>query len=446
MVLANPGLLWRKTNAPISSSRTDDIWFATAEIGWAVNSNGQILKTEDGGNNWVVQLQDTSVYLRCIGFAGTQFGWAGTVSGARRLFTTRDGGATWTTVGNLPDKPTKVCGISVVDEQVIYASGTNDPSDDPAVLRTRDGGATWDSIDMRAHASLLVDIHFQNRNRGWVVGGRDVIACPGRRATRDVVRPVVLFTEDGGNTWTDLIPANAKRRFPLGEWGWKLFFLDDRIAFISLENFVDGAILKSVDGGKSWDRLRINDRQRNSNLEGVGFISEGTGWVGGWGDIDFVGGFTSQTQDGGENWDNANEVGFRLNRFRFFGKPITVGYASGDTVYKYSTVPAIMAPALMAAAPSLIRTLHPAILSAGREDVVIDIPQNAHSLSATVWDRFGNRVELLSERMPSPGLRTIRWTPGHPVATHLLGNTGVLRVAVDDFVESRLVALGHVEA
>jgi photosystem II stability/assembly factor-like uncharacterized protein len=256
MALANPGLLWRKTNAPISSSRTDDIWFATSDVGWAVNSNGQIVKTEDGGNSWTVQLQDTSVYLRCIGFAGTQFGWAGTVSGPRRLFATRDGGATWTTVANLPDKPTKVCGISVVDEQVIYASGTNDPSDDPAVLRTRDGGATWDLIDMSAHASLLVDIHFQDRNRGWVVGGRDVIACPGRRATRDVVRPVVLFTEDGGTTWTDLIPVNAKRRFPLGEWGWKIFFLNDRIAFISLENFVDGAILKSVDGGKSWDRLR----------------------------------------------------------------------------------------------------------------------------------------------------------------------------------------------
>jgi photosystem II stability/assembly factor-like uncharacterized protein len=51
--LANADLLWRKTNAPIFSSRTDDIWFATTEVGWAVNSNGQILKTEDGGNNWV---------------------------------------------------------------------------------------------------------------------------------------------------------------------------------------------------------------------------------------------------------------------------------------------------------------------------------------------------------------------------------------------------------
>jgi hypothetical protein len=28
---------------------------------------------------------------------------------------------------------------------------------------------------------------------------------------------------------------------------------------------------------------------------------------------------------GGKTWDNANEVGFRLNRFRFFGNPVTVG-------------------------------------------------------------------------------------------------------------------------
>jgi hypothetical protein len=295
MALANPGLLWRKTNAPLSSSRTDDIWFTTSEVGWAVNSNGQILKTEDGGNNWTVQLQDTSVYLRCIGFAGTQLGWAGTVSGARRLFATRDGGATWTAVGNLPDKPT------------------------------------------------------------------------------------------------------------------------------------------------------INDRQRNSNLEGIGFISEDTGWVGGWGDIDFIGGFTSQPQNGGNNCDNANEVGFRLNRFRFFGNPVTVGYASGDTVYKYSTVPSVIAPALMAGAPSLIRTLHPAIVSPGGEEMVIDVPQNARSLSASVWDRFGNRVELLSESKLRPGPRTIRWNPKDPDVAHLLGNTGVFRAAVDDFVESRLVALGQTE-
>jgi photosystem II stability/assembly factor-like uncharacterized protein len=278
MTLPDPALVWRKTNASVASSRTDDIWFATPDIGWAVNSNGQILKTDDGGKSWNEQHKDSSVYLRCVGFAGTntKVGWVGSISPDSRLFVTRDG-ATWNTVDNLPPKPSKICGISVVDDQVIYASGTNDPRDDPAVLKTTDGGANWTSIDMTARASLLVDIHFQTRDRGWVVGGRDVVACPGRRATRDVVRPVVLFTKDGGNSWTDLIPQNAKKRFPHGEWGWKIFFLNDRVAFVSLENFLDGAILKSVDGGMTWERVRINDRQRNADLEAVGFVSEDKG-------------------------------------------------------------------------------------------------------------------------------------------------------------------------
>ena len=441
MTVPNPALLWRKTNAPVASSRTDDIWFASPESGWAVNSNGQILKTDDGGNSWAVQHQDGSVYLRCVGFAGVSAGWVGSITPARRLFRTNNGGAAWSVVDNLPSKPAKICGISVVDEQVVYASGTNDPRDDPAIVKTTDGGTTWTSIDMSAHAALLVDIHFQTRDRGWVVGGRDAVACAGRRATRDVVRPVVLFTEDGGTSWTDLIPRSAERNFPYGEWGWKIFFVDNRVAFVSLENFLDGAILKSTDGGVTWNRLRINDRQRNSNLEGVGFIAEDIGWVGGWGDIGFAGGFTSQTQDGGNNWENANEVGFRLNRFRFFGNPVAVGYASGDTIYKYSTE-AVGPPHVMAlAAPTLLKTVQRLAVSSGAADVVVDVPQGARSLNVNVWDRFGNHLELVAQERPNAGQRIIHWNPGDAVAAHLLGNTAIIRVAIDDRIESSLVSL-----
>ena len=43
---------WRRTNAPTASSRTDDIWFIDPRVGWAVNSDGNIIKTEDGGGTW----------------------------------------------------------------------------------------------------------------------------------------------------------------------------------------------------------------------------------------------------------------------------------------------------------------------------------------------------------------------------------------------------------
>jgi photosystem II stability/assembly factor-like uncharacterized protein len=439
----NPGLLWSKTNAPVASSRTDDIWFANPDLGWAVNSDGQIINTTDGGNSWSVQHQDSSVYLRCVQFSGTKIGWAGTVSGPRRLFSTRDGGANWKVVDNLPPKPAKICGLAVVDDKTVYASGSNDPVDDPAVLKTTDGGATWKLIDMTPHASLLVDIHFQTRDRGWVVGGKDMVACPGRRPTRDSVKPVVLFTNDGGATWKDLIPANMKRRFPFGEWGWKIFFLNDTVAFVSLENFLDGAFLKSTDGGMTWERLRINDRQRNSNLEGIGFISEQVGWVGGWGDVSFRGGFTSQTMDGGANWDNANEVGFRLNRFRFFGNPVTVGYASGDTVYKFSTQPVSPAPLAAAPAPTpkLLRRVQPAMLAAGFREPVIDVPQGAGALRVDVWDRFGTHLELVNETNPAAGERKVQVDPQAAAAAGMLGNTAVLRVTVDNQVESHLVSI-----
>jgi photosystem II stability/assembly factor-like uncharacterized protein len=432
-------LQWRKTNAPVATSRTDDIWFVSPDVGWAVNSNGQILNTTDGGRTWAMQHQDGTAYLRCVGFANKTTGWVGAISSTPRMFRTVNG-TSWSVVDNLPPKPVKICGISVVDEQVIYASGTNDPRDDPAVIKTTDGGATWTSIDMRAQAAMLIDIHFQTRDRGWVVGGRDVVACPGRRATREVVRPVVLFTENGGATWTDLIPRSAARTFPLGEWGWKLFFLDDRTAFVSLENFLDGAFLKSTDGGRTWERLRINDQQRNSNLEGIGFISENVGWVGGWGDLLKQGGFTSATQDG-KNWQNANEVGFRLNRFRFFGNPVSVGYASGDTVYKYSTEPVGPVPLAAAPAPTLMKTAQAQAVLAAPADVTIDVPPGARALAVTVWDRFGNTLQLAAEQSPRPGPRIIAWNPADPAAAHLLGNAAVLRVVIDDQIESTLVAL-----
>src|SRR5258708_3568891 len=42
---------WRPTNAPVQT-RYDDIWFISPQVGWAVNSAGQIRHTEDAGATW----------------------------------------------------------------------------------------------------------------------------------------------------------------------------------------------------------------------------------------------------------------------------------------------------------------------------------------------------------------------------------------------------------
>ncbi|MGH3921342.1 MAG: WD40/YVTN/BNR-like repeat-containing protein, partial [Pseudonocardiaceae bacterium] len=195
-------LTWLPTNAPVASSRTDDIWFTDPQRGWAVNSNGQIVHTEDGFITWQEQLHDPEVYFRCVGFASESRGWVGTLTADKRLFDTVDGGTTWTGVADLPPlAPSAVCGLSVVSESVVYASGTNFPNRPARMMRTVDGGATWQAWEMSAHATLLVDTYFTDADHGWVVGGKATVANP----TRNDVRAVVLRTEDGGATWVDKV-------------------------------------------------------------------------------------------------------------------------------------------------------------------------------------------------------------------------------------------------
>ncbi|NEO62685.1 MAG: hypothetical protein F6J98_20510 [Moorea sp. SIO4G2] len=56
MNLRDNGYRWVATPAPLAG-RYDDIFFINPNVGWAVNGNGQILKTEDGGGHWKIQEQ-----------------------------------------------------------------------------------------------------------------------------------------------------------------------------------------------------------------------------------------------------------------------------------------------------------------------------------------------------------------------------------------------------
>jgi photosystem II stability/assembly factor-like uncharacterized protein len=423
---------WRRTNAPMASSRTDDVWFFDADHGWAVNSDGHVLQTLDGGDSWQRRFAaPPGVYLRCVAFATDELGWVGTLDERNRLFQTRDGGATWVLVDNLPGPvPPAICGLSVVGERVVYGSGTNIPRHPAGVIKSIDGGATWTAIDMGAHATLLVDVFFRDERHGWVVGGRAGEPDP---LTRDDVQAVVLETEDGGATWHNRL-AGLEGELPRGEWGWKIHFVDELVGFVSLENFTDGAILKTVDGGRSWTRKPVTDPQDNANLEGVGFVDGQLGWAGGWGDKDFTGGFTSETRDGGETWSDANHVGKFLNRFRFIREPELVGYAAGDSVYKYSAAP--VAPGL-ARAPA-----EPEAFVRARLPLEIRVSSEAGGEPARVdvWDRFGDHLATpLEVTALEPGTHRVSWAGETESGDSAGPGLYIYRVTLGDSAESRTV-------
>ena len=163
---------WHATNAP-SAERYDDFRFIDPQVGWAINSAGQIVHTEDGFKTFTIQKTvPGDTWLRCMSFSSPTDGWVGTITRRQRLWRTQDG-KTWADMTpGLPAVPIAVCGICSPSKNVVYGSGTQFPDQQAGILKTIDGGATWTSIPMAEHANLLSDNYFTDDLHGWVVGGR----------------------------------------------------------------------------------------------------------------------------------------------------------------------------------------------------------------------------------------------------------------------------------
>jgi len=438
---------WIATRAELAG-RYDDIWFLNVDVGWAVNGNGKILKTANGGANWDTQFHDGAVYFRCLSMVNDQIGWAGCTTQGRQLFRTIDG-QHWSLVQNLPaDAPPLVCGVWALDENHVFASGTNDPALRTGFMKTDNGGRTWTAQSMEHVATLLVDIYFQDERTGWVVGGR----ATRPHSRRNDVLPVVLKTEDGGQTWQDkLVGVNG----PLGEWGWKIQFVDNDFAVVACENLKAGAIMISEDGGATWRRQEIRDANGlmvNQNLEGIGFLDRHTGWVGGWGDPTFDSGRTAGTTDGGRTWtdltadwprpffsipcEESNPRGQYINRFRIVGDTV---YACGNTVYKFTTQ-RLFVPTVDEATGTQLLASVADIPYTDTADFEITVPDHTQSLRVEFFDPYSGLVcTLVEESNPTAGKRTVSWDLCDHHGTRLPSWTFEVRVTCDDVSESRLL-------
>ncbi len=69
------------------------VYFANAEVGWAVEALSMIVATRDGGATWQAQTSGTDQILFGVHFANAELGWA--VGDEGTIVATRDGGATW---------------------------------------------------------------------------------------------------------------------------------------------------------------------------------------------------------------------------------------------------------------------------------------------------------------------------------------------------------------
>ncbi len=380
-------------NAP-GGGDYQDVSFVDSELGWVVNGRGEIHRTTDGGDSWSLQAIEP-FYLRCVGFADAFNGWVGNLDGVPLLLATTDGGAEWTPILNIPEPlPTGICGIWVVNRQVIYGCGKYNGSS-ARVIKSTDGGTSWTSMDLNPLANSLIDCFFFDEDNGFVVGG-----IGGSQSTR---RAVILATTDGGATWTTRHTTTRE-----GEWCWKVSFPTPSVGYVSIERFSGATyFLKTTDGGQTWQDLFFRD---NYIVQGIGFATTALGWIGG------PTGPTYESTDGGLSWNLAG-FGVHINRFRFLNPAL--GYAVGATVYKYTSPVGISTPA-PASPPGIALAESRPNPSRGLTTITYTLPSPT-SVKITIFDATGRIIRTLLDGSRPQGRHQLHWDArdggGNPVAS-----------------------------
>ena len=307
---------WTVCNAPVFGSRVDDIFMVNTQTGYAVSGDGKIVKTTNGGDNWTLLQQNSSVYCRSVEFINTQKGFVGGFSwsgGATNILRrTTDGGATWTDLSSLlhPKARGGICGLAVADNNTIYGGG-NWYQDSGYIIKSVDGGNTWSFIDMSAYASSIIDLNFTSKDTGFATG----------KGVLPIESAVILYTTNGGASWSKKFES-----ININSYCWKIQRLTKLIYYASIEDLtnVPPKILKSIDGGMSWTVHQVSPIAYN--IEGIGLIDPKKGWTGGGPNKSF------ETKDGGLTWDS---VAFCPYMNRVFKVNDTMMLASGMQIWKY---------------------------------------------------------------------------------------------------------------
>ncbi len=244
---------WEKQDAK-TLAWLHDVFFLNENKGWIAGSNGEFIRTEDGGKTWLRDKKITEDTIQKIHFFDEKNGWllcqrdAYTLGSdaPSYLLTTSDGGKNWNTVnftGNERKRITKIFFTQNKFGLAIGESGT--------VFSLSDEKNGWKRVASPV-PYLLNDGVFIDDFRGAIVGGGGTI----------------LFTEDAGLTWKpSFISGNENKKLN------SVFFLNQSTGWTV---GTEGIIYQTINGGKSWRRQKSETKE---NLTDVFFRNTAEGWA-----------------------------------------------------------------------------------------------------------------------------------------------------------------------
>lgn len=163
-------------------------------IGGGTFGGSIALVTQDAGMSWLEVTDQVASILggpAAVACAGTQDLW----TFGRRIFHSRDGGATWDDRTTALPIPAIISDGTFVDSEHGWIVGTSSPGS--RIFHTSDGGQTWVEQPVAINGEPgtgIGTIAFASLESGVVLGNL---------VTRTTELPLALATNDGGATWVE---------------------------------------------------------------------------------------------------------------------------------------------------------------------------------------------------------------------------------------------------
>ena len=149
---------------------------------------------------------------------------------------------------------------------------------------------------------------------------------------------LLLVTYDGGATWFDITPPGVTRLGYLPS----VLFIDplDGWVVIPADNFVDGTLAITKDGGQNWELIPVPFSGGDIEFLDLnnGFIMVGRGAAAGSSAVDIY-----STSDGGHNWTAAYQMqpgmGNDVNSLPFSGQKSGIGVLDTSNLWVGGSIP-----------------------------------------------------------------------------------------------------------
>ena len=241
---ADAGASWA-TRASNTVFNLNDAWWVSSSVAYAVGNSGTVLRSSDAGLTWTRLTNiPTSQNLFGTWWIGTTHGWAVGSNGV--ILRTGDGGATWTSTN---PTSSQLNSVSFADTSRGWAV-----SETGVIVGTRDGGRSWYLVQPAVTAQALRGVWRASDTAAWSVGQNGTVASTS--ATPDSLQwnLMNLGAANDLEALSVIAPATA---YAVGSNG-------------------NGLVLKSLDGGATWNPQVSNSAQ---TLKDVWFVDAMRGWA-----------------------------------------------------------------------------------------------------------------------------------------------------------------------